>query len=122
MSIYNFQRVKELAIEKMKKDLGEQGYDREDEYFKTDQEYEEFYTLDNVEFNNYMTLHHIAKDINEWTFYTSDTVYDNIIVVNRELKDMYEHFDTEECLEEAKSERIIDGFIELGGDLWMIKD
>lgn len=120
MSIYNLSRVKELAIEKMKQDLGEQGYTRDNKFFKSDEEYEEFFTIEKEEFKLYMLLHNIAEDIKEWTFYTSDTVYDEIIAPNSELKSMYEYFDTEECLEEAKSERLIKGFLELGNDLWMI--
>lgn len=122
MSIYNFARVRELAIEKMKKDLGKQGYNRENKIFKTDEDYTEFYSLDKTEFHNYMILHNIVRDINEWTFYTSDSIYDEILTPNKPLYQMYEHFDIDECLEEAKSERIIDGFIELGGDLWLVKD
>lgn len=121
MSIYNSTRIKELATEKMKKDLAEQGYSKDNDFFKTDEEYEKFFTLDNEEFNKYLLLRNIVKDIDEWTFYTSDTVYDEIISEYTELRQMNGYFDIEECLEEAKEENIIDGFIELGGDLWIIK-
>ena len=122
MSIYDLSRVKELAIEKMKKDLGKQGYTRDNKFFRTDEEYEKFFTLDKNEFRLYMLLHDIVKDTDAYTFYISDSVYDEIIAQNRELKSMYEHFDMDECLEEAKTENIIDGFLDLGNDLWLIKD
>lgn len=121
MSIYDTRRVKELAIKKMKEDLSKQGYSKEDSYFKTIEEYEEFYTLNSEEFELYMLLHNIAEDINEWTFHTSDTVYDDFIKPYNEIHQMLEYLSIDECLEEAKSEDIIKGFLELGNDLWLIK-
>ena len=109
MSIYDTRRVKELAIKKMKEDLSKQGYSKE------------FYTLDNKEFELYMLLHNIAEDINEWTFHTSDTIYDDFIKPYNEIHQMLEYLSIDECLEEAKSEDIIKGFLELGNDLWLIK-
>lgn len=106
MTIYNLARVRELANEKARKDTEIEDIELSDE-----------------EFRLYFLLHNIAENLEEWKFYTSDDIYDEIIDKDDNLRKMYgDPYDMgmDDCLEEAKSERLIKGFLELGNDLWMI--
>lgn len=123
MSIYCMDVVKELAEEKMKKDLSCKGYDKSNtEYFKSDDEYNNFYTLTDDEFSKYFLLTQIASDMSKWHFYTGDNIYEEIIITDEELKHAPDYLDTEECLETAKDMGLIGGFLELSEDLWLIHD
>lgn len=121
MSIYFKDRVKELAEKKMREDLNEIGHLENDERFKSEEYYKKFFTLSDEEFDKYFLLMHIVKDINKWHFCLTDDLYD-IIDENEELSQAFKYdLSIDECMEMAKDEDMIDGFIELGGDLWMIK-
>ena len=123
MSIYSTNKVRQLAEEKMKKDLSEKGYDESNtDYFKSEEQYNSFYTLSDSEFSRYFLLTQIVPDMDKWSFYTEDNVYEEIILMDDELKHASDYLDTEELLETAKDINLIGGFMDLGGDLWMIND
>ena len=121
MSIYAINKVKEQAENKMKEDLKEKGYSINDmDYFKTEEYYNEFYTLNKEEVNQYLILRNIVNDIDKWHFYTSDAIYFEFIKGDKELETIEEHLGIEESLEVAKNNQLITGFFYIGGDLWMV--
>lgn len=110
MTTYNIARVRELANKKLIKDT----------------EVKDIEPLSDKEFHLYFLIKNATKDINDWKFYTTDDVYDEII--NPFVKfygvrqEFVEDFSVDECLEQIKMEREIKGFIELSEDLYMIKE
>ena len=120
MSIYSYERVKELSEEQLYKDLTQS-----DRIEPIDADL----TLTNGEFQRLWYVYQISEHHNDffkhWQFYLSDDVSEKVIFEDDELKQMYcepYDFDIEECLEEAKERRLIKGFFELSDDLWIIND
>ena len=123
MSIYSKDKIKINAEEQMEKDLNSFG--EEPPYMPTG------YILSREEFNLFYIVFQASEYSNtkdffdHWTFYLSDDVTEEIIFEDDELKQMYGEpcdFSIEECLEEAKERHLVDGFCDLGNDLWIIKD
>ena len=117
MGLYNKKRVKELAEEKMRKELS-QYYDDLENYNLT--------TMSEEEFRKYYLLTQILPENilkEKWHFYTTDTIYEEII----ERTDIYKEdrdgvYDTEMYLEHLLTENEICGFLELGNDLWILRE
>ena len=105
MTTWNLQRVREVANKKLKEDT------------KLDD-----IELSNMEFDLYFMLLNIAKDINEWKFYLSDDVVDEFIVDTEYYSAYIMECTIDECLEDMKTVGDIEGFLELGNDLWLIKE
>lgn len=123
MSIYFKDKIKEIAERKMKEDLGSKGYSKDSDYFKSEEDYNDFFNLYDDEFDRYYLLTQIVNDLDKWHFYTSDNVYDEIIDEDYELEHMARYdFDIEDCLETAMTKDLVGGFIQLSDDLWMIND
>lgn len=120
MSIYDMNRVKELCEQQLEKDLTQS----EEEPINAE------FTLTDNEFKKLWCIFQASEHYNtpnfftDWKFYLSDDVADKIIFEDSKLEHMYGEpydFTIEECLEEAKREKIIKGFVEISEDLWIIK-
>lgn len=123
MSIYFQDKVKQYAEEHMEKDLN--SFRNEPPIMPSG------YILEQSEFNLFWIVFQASQYSNtkdffdHWTFYLSDDVAEEIIFEDDDLNKMYSEpydFSIEECLEEAKEKHLIDGFCDLGNDLWLIKD
>ena len=121
MSLYNKDKVKELAEEQLKKDLlsrGDLPNDNPCWTTLTHQEFYKFFTL--FQASKYTVSTDIFK---EWKFYVSDDILDEIICAEDDLLNAYsEIYDMEEALEDAKERRLIYGFVKLSDELWIIND
>ena len=110
MTTYNLKRVRELANEKLIKDTG----------------IEDIEPLSDEEFHLYFLLKNITENIDDWKFYITDDAYEKIVEPFTKLynisSEILEDFSLDEHLEQIKMEREIKGFIELGNDLWMIRE
>lgn len=125
MTIYDTRRVRELANEQLRKDVLGYTYQGKPKY-EGEKEVEE-YEMTDEQFKRYWCVYQISKHtyakgiFADWKFYFQDDAWDLI----QELFDRipeYCDFDVEEFLEEAKSEKLIDGFFDLGDDLWIINN
>lgn len=119
MSIYAKSTLKRIGEEKMNADL---------EKFWEEDWGKSSFTSEELERYVLLLGSVPEEDWANWNFYLSDDVYEEIIEkgvgYDMDLMDYYSHpdYDMEMCLEEAKSMRIIYGFVRLSKDLWVIKD
>ena len=97
MSIYNKDRVRELANEQLKKDLNfnEENH-TETEYEMTDEQFQKYWFVYQI------CKHTYAKGIfKDWKFHFTDDVWDFLEENGIEYSD-YCDYDIEEYIEEAK--------------------
>ena len=129
MSIYFQDRIRELANKHLLEDI--QALEKKYEQYIIDDVYKtESIEMTDEEFKRYWCVYQIANHNNtnefheHWHFYCSDFVIEDIIAEDDEIKYMYSYhdFDTEECLEQAKENRLIEGFFQLSDDLWILND
>lgn len=111
MGLYNHQKIKERTEEKLQKEMSEY-YDDINEYdfYFTDKEFERYYLLTQIL---------SPSTLKKWHFYSHDMLWDIIEETDIYKMDTQRVYDLEMYLEHLLREGKIEGFLEIGSDIWI---